>query len=121
MAAKLDTIEHEIGNYRSFSVAYADYWRALADSSHNALLSFLSPALRTIVHSGGFVPNEPYRLEVLGRLRRIHAAVAAHDVAAARVAMLDLEIEFHRRLTENYPRQVARTVCWADVVHPSSG
>lgn len=116
MAEVLDTIEEHVGNYRTFSVAYLDYWRALADSSHNALLSFLSPALRAIVNSGGFVPNEPYRLEVLGRLRRIHAAVAAHDPAAARAEMLDLEIEFHRRLTENYPRQVARTVCWADVV-----
>jgi GntR family transcriptional repressor for pyruvate dehydrogenase complex len=116
MAAKLDAIELAIGNYRAFSVAYQDYWRSLADSSHNALLSFLSPALRSIVHSGGFVPNEPYRLEVLARLRRIHAAVARHDAAGARAAMLDLEIEFQRRLTENYPRQVARTVCWADVV-----
>ena len=115
MAGALDTIEQSIGSYRAFSVAYLDYWRLLADSSHNALVSFLSPALRAIVNSGGFVPNELYRSEVLVRLRSIHAAVAAHDAAAARNAMVELEIEFHRRLTEHYPRQVARTVCWSDL------
>jgi DNA-binding FadR family transcriptional regulator len=115
MATALDTIERSIGSYPAFSVAYLDYWRLLADSSHNALLSFLSPALRSIVNSGGFVPDELYRGEVLGRLRTIHAAVAMHDPVAAHAAMVALEIEFHRRLTEHYPRQVARTVCWADL------
>jgi GntR family transcriptional repressor for pyruvate dehydrogenase complex len=115
MAAKLLAVEVEIGHFPKWSAAYNAYWRALAESSHNPLLASLSPALRTIVNSGGFVPNEPYRVEVLERLRRVHAAIAAHDPAAAREAMLELELEFQRRLTDGYPRQLERVVCWPEV------
>jgi DNA-binding FadR family transcriptional regulator len=115
MALDLVTIEMEIGNYRKFSNAYLAYWRDLARSSHNALLAFLSPALRAIVNSAGFVPNEPYRLEVLARLRTIHNAVAAHDAPAAWTAMRDLEVEFCRRLAEGYPRQIDRVIAWSDL------
>lgn len=115
MATKLLAIEVNVGHFPSWSVAYNAYWRVLAESSHNPLLASLSPALRAIVNSGGFVPNEPYRGEVLGRLRKVHAAIAAHDPIAARHAMLELEVEFQRRLTEGYPRQLERVVCWPDV------
>jgi DNA-binding FadR family transcriptional regulator len=115
MAAKLDAVEANVGRYRVWNRAYNDYWRALAESSHNPLLASLSPALRAIVNSGGFVPNEPYRVETLRRLRRIHDAIAAHDPAAAREAMLDLELAFQRRLTEGYPRQLERVVCWPEI------
>ena len=115
MAADLDEIEAEIGNYKKFSVAYLRYWNHLAESTHNAFLTFLSPALRAIVNSAGFVPNEPYRLATLGRLRVIHAAIENHDVEGATTAMTGLEIEFFDRLSTGYPRQVDRVVAWSDL------
>jgi GntR family transcriptional repressor for pyruvate dehydrogenase complex len=118
MDLDLLAIEVELGTYRKFSAAYQAYWRDLAASSHNSLMAFLSPALRAVVNSAGFVPNEPYRLEILGRLRGIHAAVAGHDAPSAWQAMRDLEVEYHRRLTEGYPRQVGRVVAWSDLDIP---
>lgn len=121
MAAKLVVVEVEVGRFPKWSAAYNSYWRALAESSHNPLLASLSPALRAIVNSGGFVPNEPYRIETLERLRRVHAAIAAHDPEAARRAMLDLELEFQRRLAEGYPRQLEQVVCWSEVADETEG
>ncbi len=118
MALDLMAIEVEIGNYRKYSAAYLAYWRDLAGSSHNPLMAFLSPALRSIVNSSGFVPNELYRAETLGRLQGIHEAVAAHDRAAAWSRMRDLEVEFQRRLTEGYPRQIDRVIAWSDLALP---
>jgi GntR family transcriptional regulator, transcriptional repressor for pyruvate dehydrogenase complex len=118
MALDLLAVELEIGNYRKYSAAYLAYWRDLAVSSHNPLMAFLSPALRSIVNSAGFVPNELYRAETLGRLKGIHEAVAAHDTAAAWSRMRDLEVEFQRRLTEGYPRQIDRVIAWSDLDLP---
>ncbi|MFD2351449.1 FadR/GntR family transcriptional regulator [Nonomuraea ferruginea] len=94
MAGDLDAIERGLGSYRAFSAAYESYWRHLAESCHNELFAFLSPALRAIVNSAGFVPDERYRAQVLGWLRTVHAAVAARDAQAARDAMRELEEEF---------------------------
>jgi DNA-binding FadR family transcriptional regulator len=115
MARDLDEIEEQIGNYKKYSAAYLRFWDHLAQSTHNALLAFLSPALRSIVESAGFVPNELYRMETLGRLHRIHDAVARHDAEGARDAMRDLELEFLDRLTKGYPRQMHRVVAWSDL------
>jgi GntR family transcriptional regulator, transcriptional repressor for pyruvate dehydrogenase complex len=76
---------------------------------------FVSPALRAIVNSAGFVPNEPYRVKTLGRLRGIHAAIEKHDVEAAAAAMIELEQEFFNRLSTGYPRQMERVVAWSDL------
>ncbi|MDA0644112.1 MULTISPECIES: FadR/GntR family transcriptional regulator [Nonomuraea] len=119
MAGDLDAIERGLGSYRAFSAAYESYWRHLAESCHNELFAFLSPALRAIVNSAGFVPDERYRAQVLGRLRTVHAAVAARDAQAARDAMRELEEEFGRRLREGYPRQIAQVIDWSDVREPS--
>ncbi|MFG1949058.1 FadR/GntR family transcriptional regulator [Nonomuraea sp. NPDC048826] len=119
MADDLDAIEHGLGSYRVFSAAYETYWRHLAESSHNELFAFLSPALRAIVNSAGFAPDERYRAEVLSRLRAVHAAVAARDPEGARAAMRELEEEFGRRLREGYPRQIAEVIDWSDVREPS--
>lgn len=115
MARDLDAIESGLGSYRAFSRAYESFWRRLAASSHNALFAVLSPALRAIVNSAGFVPDERYRAEVLGRLRRVHAAVADRDPERARAVMRDLEEEFGRRLRRGYPRQISQVVAWSDV------
>jgi GntR family transcriptional repressor for pyruvate dehydrogenase complex len=115
MARDLDDIERCIGVYRQFSVAYLRYWRHLAESTHNPLIAYLSPALRAIVESGGFVPNEVYRTEILGRLREVHALIAARDGEAARIRMVALEQGFLQRLNEGYPRQMDRIVAWSDL------
>jgi len=115
MARDLDAIEAGLGSYRAFSQAYESFWRRLAASSHNALFAVLSPALRAIVNSAGFVPDERYRAEVLARLRRIHAAVADRDPVRARELMRELEEEFGRRLRRGYPRQISQVVAWSDV------
>ncbi|OLF13889.1 hypothetical protein BLA60_01505 [Actinophytocola xinjiangensis] len=115
MAEDLAEVEAGIGVYRRFAAAYESFWRHLAASSHNELFAFLSPALRAIVNSAGFVPDEPYRVEVLGRLRGILEAVREHDPVLAARRMRDLEVEFGRRLTEGYPRQVAEPIAWSDL------
>ena len=115
MQIALDEIGRNLGVYREFSRAYLGYWNDLATSTHNALLAFLSPALRAIVNSAGFIPNELYREQILGRLRAIHEAIAAHDCQTAYVRMRELEVEYRRRLVEGYPRQVERVISWADL------
>jgi DNA-binding FadR family transcriptional regulator len=115
MATKLATVEANLGHFAVWIVAYNAYWQALAASSHNPLLASLSPALRAIVNSGGFVPNEPYRLETIHRLQLLHRAIAARDADAARDAMLHIDRSFEQRLAEGYPRQFDRVVCWPEV------
>jgi GntR family transcriptional regulator, transcriptional repressor for pyruvate dehydrogenase complex len=115
MAKDLAEIEFQIGNFKKWSPAYLQYWNHLAESTHNSFLMFVSPALRAIVNSAGFVPNEPYRVETLGRLRVIHEAVAQHDADAAGEAMVELEHEFFARLSSGYPRQMERVVAWSDL------
>ena len=120
VAMELDLLEAEaeIGNFRTFLPAYLRFWRHLAESTHNPLLALLSPALRTIVNSAGFVPDEPYRVQILGYLRNVHGAVGRRDPDAAAVAMRDLEAEFNRRLAEGYPRQLERVVAWSALEAP---
>jgi hypothetical protein len=71
--------------------------------------------LRAIVNSAGFAPDEPQRERILKRLRGIHAAVAAADPDTAAARMRDLEVEYRRRLTTGYPRQVERTIAWSEL------
>lgn len=116
----LDEIERCLGSLRTFAIAYETYWRHLAQSSHNELFAVLSPALRAIVNSAGFAPDERYRAEILQRLRGIHAAIAAREPAAAREAMRALEEEFGRRLRHGYPRQIRQVIAWSDLP-PATG
>jgi DNA-binding FadR family transcriptional regulator len=118
MAAELVTMEAEVARYPVWNRAYDEFWHRLAASTHNPLLASLSPALRTIVNSGGFVPNERYRVEIVGRLRALHEAVAGRDPGAAREAMLAIDHSFTERLAEGYPQQFDRTVCWPEVGLP---
>jgi DNA-binding FadR family transcriptional regulator len=115
MAGDLDAVERSLGSYPEFVNAYERYWRHLAQSSHNELFAILSPALRAVVNSAGFKPDERYRAEVLRRLRVLHAAVAGHDAVRAGTVMRELEEEFGRRLREGYPRQIAQPIVWSDV------
>jgi GntR family transcriptional repressor for pyruvate dehydrogenase complex len=115
MGESLDEIARHLGVYRKFHSAYVKFWGQMARSTQNPVIALLSPALRAIVESGGFVPNELYRAEVLERLRKIYAAVAERDTQGARAAMTDLEAEFMRRLSAGYPRQMERVIAWSDL------
>jgi DNA-binding FadR family transcriptional regulator len=115
MERDLAEVSETLGNYKRYHAAYMRFWNHLAQSTHNELLAFLCPALRSIVDSAGFVPNELYRMETLQRLRIIHASIADHDGPGARDAMRSLELEFLNRLTQGYPQQMKRIVAWSDL------
>jgi DNA-binding FadR family transcriptional regulator len=116
MAEELVTMDANLDRYPTWNRAYDAYWHALAASSHNPLLASLGPALRMIVNSGGFVPNERYRAEIGERLRTLHDAVVARDPTRAREAMLAIDRSFTERLAEGYPQQFDRVVCWPEIV-----
>jgi DNA-binding FadR family transcriptional regulator len=115
MHETLEEIAADIGVYRRFKASYAKFWAQMARSTRNPLIALLSPALRAIIDSAGFVPNELYRSQVLNHLRTIHGTLAAHDVAGARAAMSALEADFMERLSTGYPRQMERVVAWSDL------
>ena len=98
----------------TFAAEYRRFWDLLAEAAANALLSLLGPALRTIVNSGGFAPDEVYRTRIIDHLREIHAAIPPSAVPpmprpppTARSTQ-----EFARRLETGYPRQIERPVPW---------
>jgi DNA-binding FadR family transcriptional regulator len=115
LAAELVVMDANLGHYPTWNVAYNAFWHGLAASSHNPLLAGLGPALRSIVNSGGFVPDERYRADTVTRLRRLYDAVAAHHPAEARAAMLAIDKAFDERLAEGYPQQYDRVVCWPEI------
>ena len=115
MGETLDEIAQNLGVYRKFQAAYVKFWGQMARATQNPVIALLSPALRAIVESAGFVPNELYRAEVLQQLRKIYAALAEHNTAGARAAMTDLEAQFLRRLSAGYPRQMERVIAWSDL------
>ena len=104
----LDAIEADLGSYPRFAASYARFWDHLAASTHNAFLALLSPALRGIVNSSGFVPNETYREVLLGRLRQIHAAVADHDPDRA-AALMEINLELKGCWSASRPATPARS------------
>lgn len=116
LAGELVVMEANLGRYPTWNRAYDAFWHGLAAAAHNPLLAGLGPALRTIVNSGGFVPDERYRAGTVTRLRRLHAAVAAHDPAAARAEMLAIDRAFDERLAQGYPQQYDRVVCWPEII-----
>jgi DNA-binding FadR family transcriptional regulator len=121
MHAALDEIERGLGDIATFAPAYRRYWDLLATAAGNPLLSLLGPALRSIVNSGGFVPDEPYRVRIVEYLRVVDAAVAAGDGEAAEAATRALDEEFTRRLEAGYPRQIEHPVPWRRVDHADGG
>jgi DNA-binding FadR family transcriptional regulator len=115
MGGDIAQAKASLGDYEAFSVAYRSYWSRLARSTQNALLAFLSPALRAIVDSGGFIPDELQRQKLVERLSGLHAAVAARDGPLARQRLAEIEDAFLERLATGYPQRIARPVVWSDV------
>jgi DNA-binding FadR family transcriptional regulator len=115
MAGEIAAAAGSIADYPAFSRHYHRYWERFAQGTHNAVLMMLSPALRAIVDSGGFVPDEVRRGALIERLRALHAAVAARDADLARTRLAEIEDAFLDRLRTGYPQRIAQTVAWADV------
>jgi len=115
MGEAIAAAEAAIADYPAFSLHYHRFWEQFAQATHNAVLAMLSPALRAIVDSGGFVPDEVQRGLLLTRLRTLHTAVAARDAESARARLAEIEEAFLDRLRTGYPQRIAQTVAWADV------
>jgi GntR family transcriptional repressor for pyruvate dehydrogenase complex len=115
MAAQLELAAAGVSDYPAFSAAYRAYWRLLARSTRNPLLALLAPALRAIVDSGGFIPDETRRVRIVERLRQLHAAVADRDGERARTLITEIETAFLDRLVEGYPQRIVRPIAWADL------
>jgi DNA-binding FadR family transcriptional regulator len=115
MEALLALAEQRVADAASFTAAYRRFWAALAAATGNAVSAMLWPALRALVDSGGFTPNEVYRKALVARMRALLTAVRDRDGDAAHLLMRDLAREFGERLEENYPQRFARTIAWSDV------
>lgn len=118
MAGMVDAAERHIGDFAIFGRHYRAFWHALAEATRNPVMSMLWPALRALVDSGGFVPDEIYRRTLIDRLRTIIAALDRRDAAAVRDQVAALDAEFGERLLARYPQRMARRIAWADVEHP---
>jgi DNA-binding FadR family transcriptional regulator len=105
-----------VPDQRAFIAAYRDFWGTIALATGNALTAMLWPALRALVDSGGFVPNERYRGTLVERMTQLLAAVVARDADAARALVSQLDQEFAQRLADLYPQRVARVIAWSDVL-----
>lgn len=60
----LANAREQVAEVDSFVIAYRDFWRCVADATANPVIAELWTALRAIVDSGGFVPNEVYRQQL---------------------------------------------------------
>lgn len=103
-----------VGDYPRYYRAYSRFWNAVACATHNPLIEMLGPALRRLTRSGGMVPDETYRARALQRARKVFAAIRARDAEEARRAMGGLVEGYLTDMRDLFPREVARTVSFAD-------
>jgi DNA-binding FadR family transcriptional regulator len=115
MGAALDDAAANVADYRRFVIGYRLYWELLAKATHNAVIAFLSPALRSIVDSGGFIPDEVQRRRLVTMLGTLHEAVAAREEEPARLRLAEIEQAFLDRLLAGYPQRVEAPVAWSDL------
>ncbi|MDQ8757559.1 FCD domain-containing protein [Sphingosinicella sp. LHD-64] len=107
--------EAAIADPQRFGPAYRAFWTKVADATGNALMAMLWPALRMLIDSGGFIPNERYRASLIARMRTLLACIESRDAAGAATLVAELDGEFATRLAELYPRRVGRVVAWSDL------
>lgn len=116
IAALLQRAEASIADPAAFTAAYRAFWAAIAAATGNAVTAMLWPALRALVDSGGFVPNERYRQTLTQRMGQLFDAVSKRDAAAAQELVAKLDQEFSDRLAKNYPQRISRSLAWSDVL-----
>lgn len=112
LAADLDELWTSIDEPEAFRAVYERFWLRLAQASHNELFTMLAPALRSIVNSAGFQPDDAYRRQLHGRLATVLAAIRGRDASAARAAMADLESEFATRLRTAHADAMQEVISW---------
>ena len=103
------------GEFPVWSATYNEYWRGTRRQQPQPAARIAQPGAAGHREQRRLRAQRAVPLATIERLRRVHAAVAARDEAAAHAAMLDLELEFQRRLAEGYPREIDRVVCWSEV------
>lgn len=115
LSASIDEAQAAISDPAAFTTAYRRFWQTMAEATGNAVTALLWPALRALVDSGGFVPNERYRGELIKRMTAVLDTVKAHDAAAAGALLEQIDREFSERLENLYPQRISRAMAWADV------
>ena len=122
IVAQLKTLlaeaEANLPDPQRFGPAYRAFWTKVAEATGNALMTMLWPALRMLIDSGGFIPNERYRAFLIERMRALLACIEARDATAAAALVAELDAEFAARLAELYPRRIERVVAWSDLQTP---
>jgi DNA-binding FadR family transcriptional regulator len=115
LAAILQEARDGLPDQGRFLHAYRTFWMLTAKATGNAVTALLWPALRALVDSGGFVPNEIYREVLVKRMSSLLDALTAADSDAARRIVAEMDVESTKRLVDLYPKRVSRRVGWADV------
>jgi GntR family transcriptional regulator, transcriptional repressor for pyruvate dehydrogenase complex len=119
----IDTLSRQLAEARRqmddrhrFSEAYRLFWATIASATNSAVMALLWPALRALVDSGGFVPNEKYRAVLTERMDLLVRALVARDAEGASRLVAQLDREFNERLTDLYPKRISRRIAWTDVL-----
>lgn len=111
----LGEAREQVAEVDRFVKAYRNFWSCVADATANPVISELWKALRAIVDSGGFVPNEVYRLQLTVRLGELLDALKCHDGDRACAVIEEHGNDISERLERDYPKRTGRIVCWSDV------
>jgi DNA-binding FadR family transcriptional regulator len=114
----VEEAEAHLTDAQQFGPAYRAFWTRVAAATGNAVMAMLWPALRMVIDSGGFVPNERYRASLVDRMRALLALIEAGDGPGAASMVAQLDEEFAQRLAELYPRRIERTIAWSDLLTP---
>lgn len=111
----LTEAREQVAEVDRFVIAYRDFWSCVADAAANPVIAELWKALRAIVDSGGFVPNEVYRQQLTVRLGHLLEALASRDEDRASAVIVEHDSDITERLERDYPKRTSRIVSWSDV------
>lgn len=107
--------EQSVDNADRFLSAYRSFWHCVADATGNPVTAELWKALRALIDTGRFVPNERYRGQLVTYLRGMLEAMDARDAEAAHALIVRLNAELAQRLERDYPLRVGKVMAWSDV------
>ncbi len=107
--------EQSVADAERFLSAYRSFWHCVADATGNPVTAELWKALRALIDTGRFVPNERYRAQLVTWLRDMLAAIEARDAQAAHDLIVRFNAELAERLERDYPLRVGKVMAWSDV------
>jgi DNA-binding FadR family transcriptional regulator len=105
-----------VDDSQRFGEAYRRFWATVASATNSAVMALLWPALRALIDSGGWVPNEKYRVTLTEKMDVLLRALITRDAAGASRLVAALDREFKERLADLYPKRMSRRIAWADVL-----